>query len=230
MDLLLMPLLAAPVLHFARVDERIRVGTFYEVREEYAAEAVWKKSSGAYRAWTFRDRRVVRAEHREKSELLEVVRYDVTGRAESRVRYEQGTPVEVVVDGGTVDIRSWEAVTVGPLTLTLPPGVGHRRTDGDAIFDAILAPTADIFSPQFATDLEAQCDCKVHSGATTWIGAKPAARFAAELRSTDDRQTAELWAIPMGNSTLLVASSAPAWNEHTMLRAAMALYDLELSR
>ena len=170
MVLLVMPLLAAPVLHFARVDERIRAATFYEVREDQPAEAVWKKSSGAYKAWTFRDRRVVRAEHRDGSQLLEVVRYDVTGRAESRVRYQENHPVEVIVDGGTVDIRAWEAVSVGPLTLTLPPGIGHRRSDGEAVFDAILAPTADVFSAEFAADLETQCDCRLHSGATTWIG------------------------------------------------------------
>ena len=98
------------------------------------------------------------------------------------------------------------------------------------MFDAILAPTADVFSAEFAADLETQCDCRLHSGATTWIGAKPAARFAAELRSATDHQTAELWAIPMDGATLLVASSAPTWDGHTVLRTAMALYDLESSQ
>lgn len=226
----LLPLIAAPVLHFARLDERIRAATFYEVREKHAAEAVWKKANGDWRAWTFRDRRVVRAERRQDRELVEVIRYDITGRAESRVRYENGQPAEVVVDGGTVDVRDWQAVTIGGLTLTLPPGVTHRREDGTARFDAVLAPPGEIFEQAFADELEVTCDCRVYSGATTWIGAKPAARFSAEMRMTGDQQTAELWAINLAEGTLLVASTAPEYSDHTLLRATMALYDLEALR
>lgn len=226
----MLPLFAAPILHFARVDDRVYEARFYEVREEPSAQAVWKKDDGAYRAWTLRDRRVIRAERLLDGQIAEVVRYDVTGRAESRGRVDGTELVSVWVDGGEVDVRGWTAVEVGSVSLPMPPGQGSRRDVGEVRLDAVFAPSADVFAAEFAEQLEAGCGCRVLSGATTWLAGKPVARFSASLDG-GDRRTAELWAVPVDGGTLLVASSAPDWRDHTLVRAMMATWDFEaLSR
>ena len=74
----------------------------------HPSPAVWKhitkrSAKGDFRAWTLRDRRVVRAERLVDGVPAEVVRYDVTGRAESRVTMDGEQPVSVWVDGGELD-------------------------------------------------------------------------------------------------------------------------------
>jgi hypothetical protein len=216
---------AADGTWYLRHDQPLRVKGFRGLDDAGKPSGYTRRRDRYVRAWLFPDGQVEHHEQWQDGDWVQRVRLDASGARHTQVSKTDGQPMAVEVYGTevhTVDTSAW-APTVIPdtdWTAWLPASPQTQdgvltASDDHGTWRLTTEQSTEVWTSEFAAQIEAGAGGTVVATATAWIAGKPAARLSLELPHPVHPAVAEIWALPLDGETLVltytsVPGKAPA--------------------
>ena len=197
----------------------------------------WRRSRAAWTAWELQDGTIVQLQHTERRQVVEERRFDATGwPLTTWHRPPDGLPrLEVhTVPGRELVLSGWTPQDIpggsvlAPLTTLERDPSGARLLVLGGTFEVWHdpdTPSAFVYEPAFREGLASGCGCVLVDAASVWVDGQPGIRIRMEVPPTARRDPAEaqlldLWAVPLGEHGVWLASyRAPIHEEEPLAMA-----------
>lgn len=214
-------LLHAIANDLGRHDQPIKEVRYTKVEGDGPAVGKWRNSRGPFLAWQFPDGQIEHVETWDGKVRTTTRSFGSDGRPEATVDWATGRVTVHFAPPVVVDTSGWVELVVGGLSLRAPPtllAAGDRVWSGGGLSVA-LQPAADPFIDTFQAEVAATCGCAIEARRTAWIAGHP----GLHLRLERPDRTADLFAVPLADGLLVLASSADGSAGLGPLRAMMAM-------
>lgn len=179
-------------------------------------EGRWRRSRARWKAWELSDDTVIRLQDTQRGAIVEDRRFDATGWPLT-TWYAPGTDRSSIfvhtVPQREIGLSGWDVHEIPGGAVTAPlapfprPGGGVELLLLGGVFEVWHDPTpVDVFGGTFRDGLQAGCGCVIVDEAATWIDNEPAKRFRLDVPGPEGRVVLDLWAIPMEDRGVWLAS------------------------